>query len=93
MTTSTDQPTRIPLTQLTKGQTGRVQIEGTDDEVKMLRAMGLRPNASVTMCRLGEPCIVALSGICGGGCRIGLAKEIAGRVMVNPDVNEVLSVK
>lgn len=76
----------IPLSQLTRGQSGRVQIEGAaTDEVKMLRAMGLRPNASVTMCRFGEPCIVTLSGACGGGCRIGLAKEIAGRVMVNID--------
>ena len=93
MTASTDQSTRIPLTQLTQGQSGRVQIEGSNEEVRMLRAMGLRPNASVTMCRLGEPCIVSLSGICGGGCRIGLAKEIAGRVMVNPEVEEVVSVK
>lgn len=76
----------IPLTQLTRGQTGRVHIEGAaTDEVKMLRAMGLRPNASVTMCRLGEPCIISLSGACGGGCRIGLAKEIAGRVMIQVD--------
>ncbi len=74
----------IPLTQLTRGQSGRVQIDSVPtDEIKMLRAMGLRPNASVTMCRLGEPCIVSLSGVCGGGCRIGLAKEIAGRVMVH----------
>ncbi len=74
----------IPLTQLTRGQSGRVQIDGAaTDEVKMLRAMGLRPNASITMCRLGEPCIISLSGACGGGCRIGLAKEIAGRVMIN----------
>ncbi len=81
----------IPLTQLSRGQSGRVRIDGAldgagvNEEVKMLRAMGLRPNASVTMCRLGEPCIVTLSGACGGGCRIGLAKEIADRVMVNTD--------
>jgi len=85
----------IPLTQLTRGQSGRVRIDGAVDgafdgaevneEVRMLRAMGLRPNASVTMCRLGEPCIVSLSGACGGGCRIGLAKEIADRVMVDTD--------
>ena len=75
--------TRIPLTQLARGQSGRVALDHSDDsESRMLRAMGLRPNASVTMCRLGEPCIVALSGACGGGCRIGLAKDIARRVMV-----------
>lgn len=76
----------IPLTELSRGQSGRVQIQGAaTDEVKMLRAMGLRPNASVTMCRHGQPCIISLSGACGGGCRIGLAKEIAGRVMIQVD--------
>lgn len=71
MTDANVNPNTIPLTQLSRGQSGRVQIDGTtdhgsSDEVKMLRAMGLRPNASVTMCRLGEPCIVSLSGVCGG---------------------------
>jgi Fe2+ transport system protein FeoA len=47
--------------------------------------MGLRPDASIQMCRLGEPCIISLSGACGGGCRIGLAKDIASRVMVHID--------
>jgi hypothetical protein len=28
---------------------------------------------------------VALSGVCGGGCRIGLSREIADRVMVLPE--------
>jgi len=76
----------IPLTQLTKGQRGRVMGEGNEtDEVRMLSAMGLRPDASVTMCRMGEPCIVSLSGACGGGCRIGLARGIAEKVMVEID--------
>ncbi len=76
----------IPLTELSRGQSGRIQMQGAaTEEVKMLRAMGLRPNASVTMCRHGQPCIVSLSGACGGGCRIGLAKEIAGRVMIQVD--------
>jgi Fe2+ transport system protein FeoA len=88
MTETKTQPSTIPLTQLSRGQSGRVQIEGAaTEEIKMLRAMGLRPNASVTMCQLGEPCIVSLSGICGGGCRIGLAKEIAGRVMITVDTH------
>lgn len=86
MSQASAQSNTIPLTQLSRGQTGRVRIDGiATDEVKMLRAMGLRPNASVTMCRLGEPCIVSLSGACGGGCRIGLAREIAGRVMITVD--------
>ncbi len=81
-----DTEIRIPLTQMARGQSGRVSLHGAqDDETRMLRAMGLRPNASITMCRLGEPCIVSLSGACGGGCRIGLARDIAARVMVTPN--------
>lgn len=76
----------IPLTQLSRGQSGRILCTQADpDDCSMLRAMGLRPDASVQMCRLGEPCIVSLSGACGGGCRIGLAKDIASRVMIQID--------
>lgn len=76
----------IPLTQLTRGQRGRImQEDAPTPDSSMLRAMGLRPDASIQMCRLGEPCIVSLSGACGGGCRIGLAKDIASRVMVQLD--------
>lgn len=76
----------IPLTQLARGQRGRVAESDLDaDDLSMLRAMGLKPNATVEVCRLGQPCIVALAGICGGGCRIGLAREIADRVMVLPE--------
>ncbi len=72
----------IPMTQLMRGQTGRIDCtQSHPDECSMLRAMGLRPDASVQMCRLGEPCIVSLSG----ACRIGLAKDIASRVMVRID--------
>ncbi|MFG0246143.1 MAG: ferrous iron transport protein A [Phycisphaerales bacterium JB052] len=77
----------IPLTQLSRGQRATVNTANLDEQDgKMLRAMGLRPDASVQMCRLGEPCIVSLSGACGGGCRIGLAKDIASRVMVTPQL-------
>lgn len=76
----------IPLTQLARGRRARVAESNLDaDDLSMLRAMGLKPNASVEVCRLGQPCIVALAGICGGGCRIGLSREIADRVMVHPE--------
>ena len=72
----------IPLTQLTRGQSGRIECtQAHPDDCSMLRAMGLRPDASIQMCRLGEPCIISLSG----ACRIGLAKDIASRVMVHID--------
>ncbi|MBL4698620.1 MAG: FeoA domain-containing protein [Phycisphaerales bacterium] len=72
----------VPLTQLMRGQSGRIHCtQAHPDDCSMLRAMGLRPDASVQMCRLGEPCIISLSG----ACRIGLAKDIASRVMVHID--------
>lgn len=76
----------IPLTQLARGRKARVaEADLGADDLSVLRAMGLRPNASVEVCRHGQPCIVALSGVCGGGCRIGLSREIADRVMVLPE--------
>jgi Fe2+ transport system protein FeoA len=76
----------VPLTQLVRGQRGRIDCtDAESDDCSVLRAMGLRPDASIQMCRLGEPCIISLTGACGGGCRIGLAKGIASRVMVHID--------
>lgn len=75
----------IPLTQLARGRKARVSETNLEpDDLSMLRAMGLKPNATIEVCRMGQPCIVALEGICGGGCRIGLSREIAARVMVQP---------
>lgn len=75
----------IPLTQLPRGTRGTVNPDNLDNaDFATLRAMGLRPNATVEVCRLGQHCIVALTGACGGGCRIGIAKDLADKVMVQP---------
>lgn len=62
-----------------------------ESDAAMLRAMGMKPGASVRVCRAGEPCIVEVlppsgGGPCGCDCstRIGLAKDLAMRVMVVP---------
>lgn len=62
-----------------------------ESDAAMLRAMGMKPGASVRVCRTGEPCIVEVlapsgGGPCGCDCstRIGLAKDLATRVMVVP---------
>ncbi len=54
------------------------------DDASLLRAMGLRPNATLRVCRLGDPCIIEVHTAAGGGCacRIGMARELASRVMV-----------
>lgn len=76
----------IPLTQLPRGRKARVSESTLDPEdLSVLRAMGLKPNATIEVCRAGQPCIVALAGVCGGGCRIGLSRDLADRVMVHPD--------
>lgn len=55
-------------------------------DAALLRAMGLRRDARVRLCRRGEPCIVSiLDPSAGEGCRIGLARLLAGRVVVEPD--------
>jgi Fe2+ transport system protein FeoA len=85
----------VALTGLKAGQRGVVRRTDMDlRDAALLRAMGLRPNARVRLCRLGEPCIVEImgarpaeSGQCppeGCCCRIGLARPLADRVMVAP---------
>jgi len=78
---------RKPLTGLPRGHTAQVCETCLDTrDAAMLRAMGLRPNARVRIIRLGEPCIIEVLGInpaTGGcGCRIGLARGLADRVIV-----------
>jgi hypothetical protein len=75
----------VALTTLARGQIGRVcgASMGADDAA-LLRAMGLRRNTRVRLCRMGEPCIVALECRDGEGCRIGLAQRLAAGLMVEP---------
>lgn len=73
----------VSLNQLKPGEAGVVRSApvGTDDAA-MLAAMGLCCNAKVRLCRAGEPCIVAVVSGGGDGCRIGLARPLADRIMV-----------
>jgi len=49
----------VSLTKLRAGDVGVVCETCMDPlDAAMLRAMGLRPNATIRVCRLGEPCIV-----------------------------------
>lgn len=85
MNTSTPQPFSMPLAQLKRGQTARVESASLErDDADLIRAMGLRPSATVRMCRLGQPCIVEVCDSTGPFCRIGLARDLASRVMVCP---------
>jgi len=50
-----------------------------------LGAMGMCCNAKVRLCRAGEPCIVSIVSGSGASCRIGLARPLADRIMVEPE--------
>lgn len=74
---------RVALSQLRRGQSGTVlaaDLAATD--AAMLGAMGLACNAKVRLCRAGEPCIVSVTTGRGPGCRIGLARPLADRIVV-----------
>lgn len=79
------------LSSLRRGQTGVLCEERlASDDAAMLRAMGLHPAARIRLCRVGEPCIVAVAGGtggcgCGSTCRIGLARSLASRIFVTVD--------
>lgn len=76
------------LTALKPGQTATVcQCALDPADASVLRAMGLRPNATLRVCRAGEPCVVEVlygEGDHASSCRIGLSKPLAARVMVAP---------
>jgi Fe2+ transport system protein FeoA len=76
-------PSRISLTQLRPGQTGVVRhADVTEQDAALLSAMGLCCNAKVRLCRAGEPCILAITTGRGAGCRIGLARHLADKILV-----------
>ena len=84
MITSTQIPRSVRLTQLSRGQSGRLDSSTlTGDEGEALRAMGLRPECQLKVCKMGEPCIVTI-GSAAGGCRIALAKRLADQLHVRP---------
>lgn len=87
---------RVTLSGLRVGQIGVVCETCMDKrDAAMLRAMGLRPRARVRVCRVGEPLIVEVMGgrMCEPNacakptactCRIGLARALAERVLLEP---------
>ena len=54
----------VALAKLKAGQTARVCEACVDPrDAALLRAMGLRPNALIRVCRVGEPCIVEVVAV------------------------------
>ncbi len=82
--TSRPERIKLPVIELRRGE--RAQVQSTEmpaADAELLRAMGLREGAQIRVCRMGHPCIVELCDErCGTGCRIGIAQDLAARVMV-----------
>ena len=78
------QPAAVPLTDLKPGDRGVVceTKAVAADDADLIRAMGLREDCTLRVCRTGSPCIVALETPSGGGCRIGLSRDVAGSIMI-----------
>ncbi len=82
-----DDDRRMPLPLSELGVGARCEVcpsESCDECEEMLRAMGLRARARLRVCRRGDPFIVDVRGGGGGGCRIGLSRRLASRLMVAP---------
>lgn len=75
----------VSLSQLKPGQSGVVtRANIAADDAALLGAMGLCCNAKVRLCRAGEPCIVSIATGPGAACRIGLARPLAEKILVEP---------
>ena len=82
-------PAQISLAQLRPGESGVVCSATLEPaEAELLAAMGLMRETRVTMCRPGEPCIIAVStGRPGSAvncsCRLGIARPLAKKIFVS----------
>lgn len=83
--------TETPVAQSPSGQTGVItRIDLDPSDAAFLRAMGLCVNARIRVCRVGNPCVVAVGGTaggrcrCGGRCRIGLSRRLAQGIWIAP---------
>ncbi|MEM7754574.1 MAG: FeoA domain-containing protein [Planctomycetota bacterium] len=61
-----------------------VGIELEPGSSDLLTAMGLRAGCRVTMCRRGHSCVVRVCDGGGGGCRVGMSRELAAGLRVSP---------
>jgi Fe2+ transport system protein FeoA len=76
------QPIRLPLTQLKPGDRAMMASSSISDEDReILRAMGLDERCEFKVCRAGGsgPCIIQFDG-----SRLGLSPDLARRILTRP---------
>ena len=75
----------IALTSLPCGRSATIRrVDADGPDAAYLRALGLRVSRRVRLCRSSGPWIVEVCCADGPACRIGLARELAARVWVEP---------
>lgn len=79
----------VGLCCMASGQCGVIRgMAATGADAAYLRAMGLRPNQRIRLCRANGPWIVEVGCQGGPASRIGLARSLAEQVQV--EINESL---
>ena len=82
--TSETSPRVVPLNQLRPGQSGQVSTaELCDDDCQLLRAMGIRDQCRLRVCRGGRSCIVKVAST-----RLCLSDEMSQNIMVAVDATD-----
>ncbi len=69
----------MTLADLQTGQRGFVEDADQCEDCDLLSALGMTEQCRFRVCKAGAPCIVQI-----GGTRIGLAADVASRIMVRP---------
>lgn len=78
------EPTLIPLSSLRAGTVARFRATELDPaSCNLLRALGLTRECQLTLCKVGEPCIVQVRST-----RIGLSGKVADGILVVPEALE-----
>lgn len=75
-----DRPRPVSLSDLRTGQRGLVEDAERCEDCDLLSALGMTEQCRFRVCKAGAPCIVQI-----GGTRIGLAADVASRIMVRPN--------
>lgn len=84
-TSPTESGQLVPLARMKEGESGTIHEKQLEEEDrKVLRAMGLAASARVRLCRVGEPCIVAVMATVGvASSSVGSGATIADTARVS----------
>ncbi len=70
----------VTLSDLQTGERGSLEDADQCEDCDLLSALGMTEQCRFRVCKAGAPCIVQV-----GGTRIGLAADVASRIIVRPN--------